>query len=85
MNEEECQQIFSSPDPDAAFITLWTRKEAVFKLRGTGIRDNIRDILSPEAVRNISLLTIPNLYRGYILSVAQYKSDINNAKIQLWK
>ena len=85
MNDEECSQIFSSPDPDAAFITLWTRKEAVFKLQGTGIRDNIKDILSPENTRDISIVTIPNLCRGYILSVAQYQSDINNAKIQLWK
>ena len=85
LNDEECRQVFSSPNPDATFISLWTRKEAVFKLQGTGIRDNIRDILSPENTRDISIVTIPNLCRGYILSVAQYQSDINNAKIQLWK
>ena len=45
MNEEECQNIFSAPNPDAAFISLWTMKEAVFKLQGTGINDNIKDIL----------------------------------------
>ena len=85
MNDEECSRIFSSPDPDVAFITLWTRKEAVFKLRGTGINDDIRDILSPENCRDISILTIPNLYRGYIISAAQYHSDNSNPKIQLWK
>lgn len=85
MNEEECQQIFSSPSPDAAFINLWTKKEAVFKLRGTGINDDIREILSPENTKDINIVTIPNLYRGYIISVAQYKSGITNTKIQLWK
>lgn len=81
MNEEECQQIFSSPNPDAAFISLWTKKEAVFKLKGTGINDDIKDILSPENTKGISIVTVPNLYRGYIISVAQY----SDTKIQLWK
>ena len=85
MNEEECQQIFSSPNPDAAFISLWTKKEAVFKLKGTGINDDIKEILSQENTKDISIVTIPNLYRRYIISVAQYKSDITNTEIQLWK
>jgi len=82
MNEEECQQIFSSPNPDAAFISLWTQKEAVFKLKGTGINDDIKNILSKENVRDISIITIPNLYRGYMLSAAQYSTE---KKLQLWK
>ncbi len=81
MNEEEYQQIFSAPNPDEAFITLWTRKEAVFKLKGTGINDDIKDILSPRNTEGICIQTVPNLYHGYILSVAQY----SDAKIQLWK
>ena len=85
MNEEECRKIFSSSHPDATFISLWTRKEAVFKLQGTGINDNLKDILSPENTNDINIVTIPNLNRGYIISVAQYNSDITNSKIQLWK
>jgi len=81
MNEEECRQIFSAPNPDVAFITLWTRKEAVFKLKGTGINDNIKDILSPSNTEGICIQTVPNLLNGYIMSVAQY----SDAKIQLWK
>ena len=81
MNEEECQQIFSAPNPDEAFITLWTKKEAVFKLKGTGINDDIKNILSPRNIEGISIQTVSNLYHGYILSVAQY----SDAKIQLWK
>ena len=81
MNEEECRQIFSTPNPDVAFITLWTKKEAVFKLKGTGINDDIKEILSPQNTEGISIQTVPNLFNGYILSVAQY----SDAKIQLWK
>ena len=81
MNEQECQQIFSSPYPDVAFIDLWTKKEAVFKLKGTGISDDIKDILSPQNTEGINLQTVPNLFNGYILSVAQY----SDTKIQLWK
>lgn len=82
MNEEECRQIFSSPNPDVTFICLWTRKEAVFKLLGTGIRDDIMDILSPQNTKDISIETVPNLFRGYIISAAQYS---DKTKLQLWK
>ena len=81
MNDEECQQIFSAPNPDVAFITLWTRKEAVFKLKGTGINDDIKEILSTQNTQDICIQTVQNLFNGYILSVAQY----SDAKIQLWK
>jgi 4'-phosphopantetheinyl transferase len=81
MNEEECHQIFSSPNPDVAFITLWTRKEAVFKLKGTGINNDIKDILSPKNTEGINIQTVQNLFNGYILSVAQH----SDTKIQLWK
>ena len=81
MNEEECHHIFSAPNPDVAFITLWTMKEAVFKLKGTGINDNIKEILDPQNTEGISIQTVQNLFNGYILSVAQY----SDTKILLWK
>lgn len=66
MNPEERQQIASSEDPTAEFTRLWTRKEAVFKLRGTGITDNLHTALSgPERVD-----TKTNLTKQYAWSVA---------------
>ncbi len=46
MNAAEAQRIFSSPDPDREFTVLWTRKEAVLKLSGRGIVDDMRSVLT---------------------------------------
>ena len=69
MNDDEMQQIGTS---DTIFTRLWTQKEAVFKLQGTGIRDNIKDILLPQNLTNIKIMTEKHLEEGYILSIARY-------------
>ena len=69
MNDDEMSQIGSS---DLIFTRLWTQKEAVFKLQGTGIRDNIKDILLPENLTNIGITTKEYPTEGYVLSIARY-------------
>jgi 4'-phosphopantetheinyl transferase len=69
MNDDEMSQIGTS---DIIFTRLWTQKEAVFKLQGTGIRDNIKDILLPQNLTNIKIMTEEHLEEGYILSIARY-------------
>lgn len=49
MNECEQALIRESDDPQRTFLRLWTQKEAVLKRLGTGIRDDMRDILSDYA------------------------------------
>ena len=37
MNEQEQNEIWAAASPDIAFTRLWTQKEAVLKMQGTGI------------------------------------------------
>lgn len=66
MNEEECQLIFGSDDPVRFFTEYWTKKEAVFKLRGTGITHDLHGLLSGDEV----VVTHNNSEKKYAFSVA---------------
>ncbi len=46
MNDDEQALIRQSDNPQRTFLRLWTQKEAVMKLTGTGIRDAMRDVLN---------------------------------------
>lgn len=49
MNDEEQTLITSAPDREKAFLSLWTKKEAVMKLTGEGIRSDLKSVLAhPE-------------------------------------
>ncbi len=45
MNDEEIAQIKSAENPAAAFIRLWTMKEATTKLIGTGISNDMKTVI----------------------------------------
>lgn len=51
MNEEETQEIISATNPAAAFIRLWTMKEATMKLIGTGITNDMKTVLCRQDLR----------------------------------
>lgn len=66
MNEGEYQAITSSADPATTFIQFWTQKEAVLKLRGTGIIDELHQVLSGKE----QLQTHTNKEKKYVWSIA---------------
>lgn len=70
MNEAEQEHIWQSSDPDWAFTQLWTKKEAVLKMNGTGITslDGIKNTL--VALDNIELQTKVNINKQYAYSLA---------------
>lgn len=48
MNENELQQIKIAANPSAAFIRLWTMKEATTKLIGTGISNDMKTVIDTQ-------------------------------------
>jgi 4'-phosphopantetheinyl transferase len=72
MNPEEQEEVRTAADPTEAFTRLWTRKEAVLKLHGTGLVDNLHEVLTN--LENIQLETTINKNRQYACTLAVYKT-----------
>jgi 4'-phosphopantetheinyl transferase len=70
MNQGEQERIWQSENPDWAFTELWTQKEAVLKMLGTGITsiDGIKNTL--VALDNIELQTKVNMDKQYAYYIA---------------
>ena len=65
MNEKEQAEIWAATSPDIAFTCLWTKKEAVLKMQGTGITsmDGIKNTL--VSTEHVDLLTKVNIDKQY--------------------
>jgi 4'-phosphopantetheinyl transferase len=70
MNEKEQAEIWAAASPDIAFTRLWTQKEAVLKLKGTGIisMDDIKNTL--VSIEHIDLQTKVNTDKQYAYTLA---------------
>lgn len=69
MNEEEYHIITESEDPIKTFTEYWTKKEAVFKLRGTGITHDLHHLLNGDE----QVETHVNTEKQYAYSIATKK------------
>lgn len=72
MNDAEIREIESAENRAVAFIRLWTKKEAALKLIGTGISNDIKDVLRQEGLC-FDTITAPQQH--YVYSVCQYAAD----------
>ena len=69
MNEEEQRIIQTSDNPIRTFTEYWTKKEAVFKLRGTGIKHDLHELLKGDE----QVETYVNPEKRYAYSIATKK------------
>lgn len=70
----EQEQIYSADSPPVEFARLWTAKEALLKLRGIGLVDNLSDLLTSPMTENVHISTIVCEQDGYAYSIAEYKN-----------
>lgn len=69
MNEAEQAEIASAPESLTAFLALWTKKEAVLKLTGEGIRSDLKTVLTNT--ENVVFETKKT--ENCVYSIARYK------------
>ena len=67
MNEEEQNEIWAAESPDIAFTRLWTQKEAVLKMQGTGIISDIKNTLAD--IHRIDIQTKVVMEKQYVYSL----------------
>lgn len=71
MNPEEQEEVRTAADPVEAFTRFWTRKEAVLKLRGTGLVDDLHSVLLPNPeLPAVTLETTVNREKQYVWTLA---------------
>lgn len=70
MNSREQEEVRAAADPAEAFTSLWTRKEAVLKLRGTGLVDDLHSVLLPNPGLPVTLRTTVNREKQYVWTLA---------------
>lgn len=65
---DEYRRVVTADNPDLLFTRFWTQKEAIVKLTGRGIDDDLKNLLFKY--NNVCLHTSEHLAEGYVVSVA---------------
>lgn len=74
MNDIEQEQINASANPVKQFLYFWTRKEALLKLTGDGIRNDMKSVLAESEKYHFETVETEN----FIYSTVKYKSLSEN-------
>lgn len=72
-NDKEIARIQDSPAPCIEFTKLWTMKEAVLKLTGEGINDNLPSLLTPELLARLEMETHVRADLGFVYTICRYR------------
>jgi 4'-phosphopantetheinyl transferase len=72
-NNREIAEIVASADPLVSFTTLWTRKEAVLKLTGEGIDDNLPALFDGDLMERVRFQTVVDHDNAFVYTVCQYR------------
>ena len=70
MSENEQEQIYASSNRTMQFLHFWTRKEALLKLTGEGIRNNMKNVLDEAEKYHFETIKKEN----YIYSIVKNKT-----------
>lgn len=75
MSEAEIKEI--EQGGDIAFTLLWTKKEALLKLTGEGIVDDLKNVLTSERMKNVKIISGYDKEKQYAWSIAYTNADGN--------
>lgn len=75
LNESELAAVRTAHNPAQAFIELWTRKEALLKLTGEGLRTELKDVLN-DADNRYLLRTVVDSDHGIVYSTCLHRTAL---------
>ena len=71
-NDSEEAEIISAPEPCVAFTKLWTMKEAVLKLTGEGISDDLPTLFDGDLLQRVHFQTVVDRTNAFVYTTCQY-------------
>jgi 4'-phosphopantetheinyl transferase len=77
-NDSEVADITSAEEPCVAFTKLWTMKEAVLKLTGEGINDDLPTLFDDGLMERLRFQTVIDRTNAFVYTTCQY---IQNVKL----